>query len=355
MFEKIKNIEFKTVFKFAWLWILWLVGLFIALLLLVRIYSLLVTGSMDSQSSYYRWDSNVAISSIPSFSSKKDLSSSEQAYAPKESSDYSAWNAASVAPDWDFDAKSYTVSIESNNINSDCNKLLSWIKLDYIKKDNVNLSKRYCSFSIKVLKWRQDEFIAFLKTFAVKDIMTNISNIVKSYINLSDKIEDTKKKIAEIDAQLSIAKSSYDELWNSIKKTNLWAESIDSLGKIITNKAEIINKFTLQKEALKDNLNMYIQQKAEYDEQIKYIDFSVVINEKVLFDFESIKDSWYNDIKNLTYTFNETFKDLTINLLTFMLKTLSVVIYAWLCIFLALFWGKILWKSWKKIIIWNNK
>ena len=81
---------------------------------------------------------------------------------------------------------------------------------------------------------------------------------------------------------------------------------------------------------------MYTKQKQDYDEQIKYIDFYVSVSEKVLFDTETIKNAWYADFKELLQTFNETFRNLSVNLLSFMLKTINVVVYAVLSIFFIL-------------------
>jgi len=121
-------------------------------------------------------------------------------------------------------------------------------------------------------------------------LSTNISNIVKSYTNLSDKIEETKKNLSEIEKQLEQTKVSYDELWNSLKIKNVSAESIDALNKIILNKSELISKFSKEREILKDTLNTYTKQKQDYDEQIRYIDFYINVSERIVFEWENIKE-----------------------------------------------------------------
>lgn len=139
--------------------------------------------------------------------------------------------------------------------------------------------------------------MAFLNTFNIRDINTNISNVTKSYTDLSDKVEETKKRIAEIDELLANSKSSYDELWNNMKNKNVNAESIEALNNIITNKSELIKNFTDEREQELDILDSYMKQKQDYEEQIKYINFYVSISKRTIFDLDNFKDAWYSDFK----------------------------------------------------------
>jgi chromosome segregation ATPase len=153
-------------------------------------------------------------------------------------------------------------------------------------------------------------------------------NIVKSYTNLTDRITELQKRLSETDKLLTDSKTSYDELWNALKNKNTSAESIDSLNKIILNKSELVLKFSKEKESLIDQINNLIQQKDQYNEDLKYISFNVSFIEKVIIDMETLKDQWYYDYKTLVDTFNDTVRNLTINLISFLLKTLNVFIYA---------------------------
>jgi hypothetical protein len=123
------------------------------------------------------------------------------------------------------------------------------------------------------------------------------------------------------------SKESYNELWNSLKIKNVSPESIDSLNKIIQNKSDLIVRFSNDKQNLMDQIDILVKQKEEYNEQLKYIDFSIYFRERLIIDFETIKDQWYSDYKAMISTFNETLQNLTINLVSFLLRTLNVVIY----------------------------
>jgi hypothetical protein len=343
MFEKLKSLEFKTIAKFGGLWILAIIFIIIAIWLLSLLLSSL------NLSFFWWWSSRVYESSN---NSRQDFSMSKSAisWVASDSINYTESSVPDNVQSNNYDVKSYNVTIESSKIEEDCTSILTWLNVDYVKKDTVSQSKHYCQFQVKVLKWKEQQFISFLNTFKVKDLNTNITNIVKSYTNLADKIEETKKRLTEIEELLANSKSSYDELWNSLKIKNVSAESIDALNKIILNKSELISKFTKERETLVDTLNMYTKQKQDYDEQIRYIDFYISVSENVLVDFQTIKDVWYNDYRQLLNTFNDTFRNLTVNLLSFMLKTINVVVYAVLSIFFVLIWGKGLYRMGRRIL-----
>lgn len=344
MFDKLKNLDFKIIAKFFGLGILILIFLVIAGWLIGSIFGNL--GNIFNSNSSYNDSSYPTASKWLSFGWEKIDSS----LGASDTINYTENSVPSNVQNDNYDVKSYNVTIDSNKVEKDCNDLVAWLKKDYIKKDNISQSRHYCSLSVKVLKWKESEFIAFLQSFKINDLQTNITNIVKSYVNLADKIDETKKRLAETEAQLQQTKTSYDELWNALKNKNISAESIDALNKIILNKSELIAKFSKERETLVDSLNSYTKQKQDYDEQIKYIDFYIQINEKIIFDWENIKEGWYNDYKELVNTFNETFKNLSVNLVSFLLKTVNFVVYAVLSIFLVLIWGKWLYRMWRRII-----
>ncbi|EKE28694.1 MAG: hypothetical protein ACD_3C00027G0002 [uncultured bacterium (gcode 4)] len=343
MFEKLKNLDFKAIAKIGWVGILIIIFLVIVLWLVSALLSSLnlnfFRGGYNEYGTSYNW--------------VRDLEMGKS-MSKQDSINYTESSVPNDIPASNYDVKSYNVSIETSEIEKDCSSILNWLNVDYIKKDNVNQGKHYCNFQVKVLKWKEQQFIDFLNKYKVKDLNANITNIVKSYTNLADKISETKKRLTEIEELLANSKASYDELWNSLKIKEISAESIDALNKIILNKSELISKFTKERESLVDTINMYTKQKQDYDEQIKYIDFNISVTERKLVDFQSFKDAWYNDYKQLVYTFNETFRNLTVNLLSFLLKTINVVVYAVLSIFFILIWGKGLYRMGRRIINWKK-
>jgi hypothetical protein len=153
-------------------------------------------------------------------------------------------------------------------------------------------------------------------------------------------MDETKKRISEIDGLLTDSKTNYDELWAMMKNKNVSPESIDSLNKIILNKSELISKFSKERVDLVDQMNNYSKQKQDYDEQIRYVDFNVSFTEKIILDWQSIKDGWYYDYKAFVENMNNTARDLTVNLGSFLLMALKVTIYIVLGLAFLLFGGK---------------
>jgi hypothetical protein len=153
-------------------------------------------------------------------------------------------------------------------------------------------------------------------------------------------MDETKKRLVEVDTLLSDSKKNYDELWAMMKNKSVSAESIDALNKIILNKSELISKFSKERADLIDQMNTYSKQKQDYDEQIRYVDFYITVREKIILDWDTIGDRWYNDYKTFVENMNDTARDLTVNLGSFLLKALSVTIYIVLGLAFLLFGGK---------------
>lgn len=289
------------------------------------------------------------------YASKGMMSDASAPSAPEASINYTENKVPTGIEEKNYEVKSYNVTIESSRIEEDCNGLLASLDAKITKKDNINISKHYCNFTIKVLKWHEQEFITMLQKYDVKDLNSNIINIVKSYVNLADKMDEAKKRLAEVDTLLADSKKNYDELWAMMKNRSVTAESIDSLNKIILNKSELISKFSKERADLIDQINTFSKQKQDYDEQIQYVDFYVAFSEKIILDWESIKDRWYYDYKAFVENMNDTARDLTVNLGSFLLKAFSVSIYVVLGLAFLLLGGKGVYKMGRRIILGKGK
>lgn len=357
MLDKIKKLDLKSVWKYLLVFFLWLVWIFLVIMFLSLIYSMvssiLPNSSLYSSSSksYFWWNQ---ISSRNTWIMWNVDFGMDDSYDYAEEAEYWVENVANdYVDDWDYDTKSHNAFIESKNIEEDCDNFLSWLNADYIKRNSVNLNKKTCSFNIWIKRWNEDKFIEFINTFDVKELNTNITNMAKTYSWLTSKTEDIKKKIEETERLLEETKTWYDELWNSIKIQNMWADWIDALNKIINNKANLINKFTQQREKLNDELNVYIKQITDLNEMIWYTDFYVYFSEKKVLDLESIKNGWYYDFKTMVYDVDETFRDLSVNLVSFVMIVLKSSIYIVISVLFFLFFGKWLYVTWRKIIKWK--
>ncbi len=339
MLDKLKNLEFKTVFKYLWFWIIFIIFIAFALWIISFIFS--------GINSNFFWWKNYSYDNYwwPSFAlqSQKWISNSIK-------ENYVWTSNVTSLNESNYEIKSYNVNLESSKVEEDCNKLINLLNKEYTKTDNINISKNYCYLNIKILKWKEQELLTLFNQFKLKDINSNIVNIVKSYSWITDKIIWLKKRVDEIDLLLLESKTNYNELWSSLKNKNISPESIDALNKIIQNKSSLIVQFSNDKQNLLQQIDDLVKQKEEYIEQINYISFYINFTKKVIVDFEEIKDWWYYSYKSLVETFNDTIKNLTVNLFSFLLKAINVIIYIIIWFLFILVWWKLIYKIWKKII-----
>lgn len=253
-----------------------------------------------------------------------------------------------------YEIKQYSATIDSSNPESDCARLVSSLEgyKDDAKIENRASSKNHCTISFKIIKGKEQSVIDLMTAdFRLRDIQSSVANIVKPYVETTDRIAELKKRLTEVDTLLESSKTQYDELWNALKNNNTSAASIDALNKIILNKSELISKFTKERIALLDQIDMLNKQKADYDERIKYVVFSVYFQKHVLFDLDQFKQQWFTDTRELVATFNDTIRNLSINLADFLLKTLNVVVYIVLGAFFVLTGGKFLYRMGRRILI----
>ncbi|MDD2487589.1 MAG: hypothetical protein PHS92_04420 [Candidatus Gracilibacteria bacterium] len=338
MFEKLKDINFKTFFKFAGLGFMGLIFIMFAIGIISFIFNS-INLNFGSSRNIAQYGGQLK--------SSEGITMGYDSVSP-QSSDAGLMNSNVGVQNTEI--KSYSANIDSANVEKDCNSLVATSRAKNLKIDNIGQSKHSCNLTLRTEKGKEQEFIDILKKFNLTNLNTNISNIAKNYTNISDKIDTLKKRIKEIDTQLEMTKSSYDELWNALKNKGQSAENIDSLNKIIQNKMDFISRFSKEKETLADQISMLEKQKNEYNEQIKYVSFYVYFNEKIIFDMETIKNSWYYDYKEFIATTDETVRNLTVNLGSYLLKTINVTIYIVIGLFFILLGGKGIYKMGRRII-----
>jgi len=263
-------------------------------------------------------------------------------------------NIEKTSSDIAYEVKRYTANINSKNPESDCVYLATKLEEyhENVKIENRNTSKNSCNLTFKIIKGKESLIIDFLKThFHLQDMSSDITNIIKPFVQTTDKIAELNKNLADVDMLLNNSKSQYDELWNALKKDNASATSIDALNKIILNKSELISKFSRERNDILEQIDNLNKQKVDYEEQIKFVTFSVYFSKQVLFDFDQLKTQWFSDTRELVTTFNDTIRNLSVNLIDFLLKTFNVVIYIVLGSFFVLTGGKFLYHMGRRILL----
>ncbi|MFZ3233641.1 MAG: hypothetical protein WA194_09255 [Patescibacteria group bacterium] len=249
-----------------------------------------------------------------------------------------------------MEIKSYDATVRTSDAKVSCDAFLSKIDRNWATVENINSGKSYCTLSVLVKKEKEEEFLASLKAAGLYDLQTRVSNIRKNYANVTDRVGELKKRLEETDALLASTKTQYDQLWEALKTKNVSAESIEALNRIITNKSELISKFSRERLSIMTEIDTYEKQKKDYEERLANVEFSVRFEKRVLVDWEQAGEAWSSDLRELASVANETVRNLTVNLGSFLLKTLNVVVYLVLGAFVTLAGGKLLYRMGRRIV-----
>lgn len=201
-----------------------------------------------------------------------------------------------------------------------------------------------------VKKEKEEAFIVSLREAGLYDLQTRVSNIRKGYAAVTDRTAELKKRLEETDALLASTKTQYDQLWEALKTKNVSAESIDALNRIITNKSDLISRFSRERLSIMTEIDANEKQKKDYEERLANIEFSVRFEKRVIVDWEQVGEAWSADFRELASVANETVRNLTVNLGSFLLKAVNVVIYLVLGAFIALAGGKFLYRMGRRIL-----
>lgn len=249
-----------------------------------------------------------------------------------------------------MEIKSYDATVRTGDAKASCETFLSKIDRNWTTVENINSGKSYCTLSVLVKKEKEEEFLKSLKEAGLYDLQTRVSNIRKNYANVTDRVAELKKRLEETDALLASTKTQYDQLWETLKTKNVSAESIDALNRIITNKSELISKFSRERLSIMTEIDTYEKQKKDYEERLANIEFSIRFEKRVLVDWEQAGEAWSSDFRELASVANETVRNLTVNLGSFLLKTLNAVVYLVLGAFVTLAGGKLLYRMGRRIL-----
>lgn len=346
MLEILKNLGWKNVMKFFGVGVLGLVFLSIAAGVLSFVFSEI--GSNFPTARYAETNSDYARNSLQGSSESSFGGVSKSAPSPAYDGYEESKPESPVAQS--LEIKSYDASVRTSDPKSSCDAFVSKIDRNSATVENINSGKAYCSLTVLVKKEKEGEFLNLLKETGLHDLQTRISNIRKSYADVSDRVTELEKRLTENEALLTSTKTQYDQLWEALKTKNVSAESIDALNRIITNKSDLIAKFSRERIALLQEIDALKKQKADYEERLANVEFSVRFEKYALVDWENVRDRWNADMRELVSTADDTFRNLTVNLGSFLLKTLNVVIYVVFGAFITLAGGKLLWKMGRRIL-----
>lgn len=250
----------------------------------------------------------------------------------------------------EMEIRSNRVRIFSKSPENECQALLTDVRKEFTRVLSTNITQDYCSLQIQVLRDKTAELDTILKKYDIDRIDTDTENIYKSYTETSDRVIELEKSLTENEARIAETKTAYDALLAQSGNRTLNAETIDAISKAIRNKAELIDSFSDKKRNLMAQIDALKKQKADYEDAVKYVTYQLNVEKRVIIDSEAIGERWYADIRELSNTFQETLRNVTVNLLSFLLRAFGVVIYIVIGGILVLGGGRIGWKMARRIL-----
>jgi len=197
-----------------------------------------------------------------------------------------------------------------------CNEFKSLKEKKYIIFENSNNSEKSCNFRFKIEKEKDNEIVTLIEKYKPEYFNLNIQTIKRRVDNFDSEITILTKKLESIEKTLSDAQKAYDELTILATKK----EDTESLAKIIDSKLNLINKLTSERQNVRSQISRLSRDKDLQLERLKYSFFNVNIYENLIIDWREIKRSWKNQIKVFVNDLNSIAKDITINLLNYILR-----------------------------------
>ncbi|PLX22214.1 hypothetical protein C0584_00480 [Candidatus Parcubacteria bacterium] len=244
----------------------------------------------------------------------------------------------------DFEVTEYSASIETRNLDNDCEMVLSQKTKNYVVFETSNKGDNNCSFRFKVKKDNVDEILSLIESLDPRDLNENIHSIKKQVEDFTSEEEILKRKLEVMEETLSSAIDSYDEI--SILATQ--TRNADSLASVIESKLKIIERLSQEKIDTSAQLERISRAKAEQLDKLEYTYFNVYIYENKFVDGDQLKDSWKSSVKSFVFKMNRVAQDLSIGLVALLVYIIQYLVY--LLILVIVF--KFAWIAFKRI--WNK-
>jgi len=243
-----------------------------------------------------------------------------------------------------FEIEDYNLDYETRKKDELCSEILKLKKRPEIIFESSTEEKSSCSYSFKVKKENATEILELLKTFDPKNIRTNIYTIQKTIEGLSDQLTIFKKKLSAIEETLADAQKSYDELTKLATKK----QDVESLTKLIDLKLNTIDRLFKERSGINEQIDNITKNRTEQLDRLKYTNFTIYVREYLFVDWESIKDEWKFQIKELVTNFNDVIQGISIKLLSYILRVFEGIIYLFISLLImkfVWFFGKRVWKG----------
>lgn len=273
------------------------------------------------------------------------------AYAPSYSDSYSnksvmySTPAVATRKAEDFELTSYQASIESRNVESDCQSIQALKADEAIIFLSANTSKDACSFTFKTEKKSEQKALAAIKALDPKSLTESVRTIEDTLISYDRRKEILEHELTTIQKILDDAIVSYEAL----SKLAITTGSVTNLRQAIYDKVDIIERLTQKKLSIEQELRQIGDSTSSNKEEIQYTQFSVSVYKNTFVDKDALISSWKREIKQFINEINISAQSLSIGLITFIFMLVKYILYFLVVVVIVKYLKKIV------VYIWNRE
>ncbi len=244
----------------------------------------------------------------------------------------------------DFEVTEYSASIETRQLEQDCDAIAGLKVHDYVVFENANEYDRGCSYSFKVKSDNVDEILAVVMGLNPRDFNENTFTIKQTIEDFTSEEEILLKKLETIDDTLEQATASYDELTELATRV----QDVESLATIINSKINIIERLTQERINISARLENLQRAKAAQLDRLEYTYFYVSIYENRFVDWKQIKDSWKSAVQDFVWDINSIIRGISLDLVSGLLRTAQIALYLFILLVVVKYGWKAAKWMWRK-------
>lgn len=243
-----------------------------------------------------------------------------------------------------FEVKQYSASIETRDLAADCEAIRSLKSKAEVIFENSNEYERRCSYTFKVEKGSVASVLALIEGLDPKDLSENVYTIKQEVTDYTSEIEILEKKLVSLDATLTEALASYENVTALATRTG----DVESLAKIIDSKLGLIERLTNARLETSGQLERIARAKADALDRLTYTYFYVSIYENTYVDGEALKDSWKVAVQRFLVDVNTLIQEMSIGFVTLLLMLVKFALYAVVLLFVLRFGWTFAKQVWNK-------
>lgn len=235
-----------------------------------------------------------------------------------------------------YEVKNYSAYIETRDLAGTCSSIEALKARGDIIFENSNEYDQGCSYTFKVEKKSVEEVYNLIKGMNPKNLSESVYTIKRQVDDYTSEIDIYKNQLARLDATLTEALASYENVTALATKTG----DTESLAKIIESKLNLIERLTNSRLQTQAQLDRIARAKADALDQLAYTYFTVSVTEEKYIDGEALGDSWKNSLRTLVWNVNTFIQDITLGFVELIFRVLKFALYGVLLLLVA----KVGWK-----------